>query len=59
MIVALRWDCAVCGDETTDGAPYCHFCSQREGTWVCDCGHLNKRESEECESCGREKPDGD
>lgn len=54
---ALDWTCRVCGGETTDGAVFCSFCSQREGTWVCECAHLNKRDSTECEECGREKPE--
>lgn len=52
------WDCGRCG-EVNKNREFCGICSARRGEWGCDCGHLNPKDAEECESCGREKPDAE
>lgn len=50
------WDC-FCGQENFERS-HCCQCSQERGNWQCeDCGHVNKQASDDCETCGREKPD--
>ena len=56
-MLVTQWDCRVCRSENDDRS-HCWECSQERGNWMCeDCGHVNKKGSDECETCGREKPD--
>lgn len=49
------WNCLVCGYRNTD--EFCVECSQRRGSWLCDCGRMNGKGDTECSDCGRAKPE--
>ena len=54
--------CFVCGTANSYDAQFCTRCqysfsgkslAQAEGSWKCDCGHLNERDNDYCANCGK------
>ena len=59
IVAGETWACGICSEESGEDDRACWFCHNTRGDYVCDCGHKNPKDAQECESCGREKPEGD
>lgn len=51
------WLCRVCGEWRNNVAHWdrCVMCNEAEGTWLCECGHKNPTDADECQTCGRRR----
>ena len=54
------WYCAVDGEPNEDDDRFCFYCKSERGDWLCpDDGHRNPKGADECEECGRARPEDD
>lgn len=58
IVPGAIWYCGACGEDNEDGDVGCWYCRTERGDWMCsEDGHKNPKGADECEECGRERPD--